>query len=289
MELVYFINLIFIFVINILFLFLGICLNSLVIVSFWRSVQFRKKLCYFTIMVLSCCDLLVVLTNHPMTALRAMLWLTERMKKYPTWLVISQQLLSMMIGVSLHALFVMNVDRYLATNYPLYHRTSVTKRKLLTFFTVLIIIQIAVTAISTNDLIISYQLRLLIFFVIFIPPMLFINYRLFKIARKSRRNNEISPEMKKSFSFKKISNCLMVVACVIVLSILSFVYIGLRLTSKQTEFPLNNTRIAGLWITTTASMNSTCNCLIFYWRDKTLRAEGMKVIKSMKICRRGQS
>ena len=134
-----------------------------------------------------------------MTALRAMLWLTERMKKYPAWLVISHQILSMIIGVSLRAVFVMNVDRYLATHYPLYHRTSVTKRKLLTFFTVLIIIQITLTAISTNDLIISYQLCLFIFFVIYVPSMLFINYKLFTIASKSRRNNEIPPEVKNLF------------------------------------------------------------------------------------------
>ena len=132
MKLIYFVNLICIFVVNILFFFSGICLNSVVLFSFWRSVQLRKKLCYFMIMVLSCSDLLVVLTNHPMTALRAMLWLTERMKKYPAWLVISHQILSMIIGVSLRALFVMNVARYLATHYPLYHRASVTKRKLLT-------------------------------------------------------------------------------------------------------------------------------------------------------------
>ena len=61
MEMIYFVNLIFIFVVNMLFFFSGICLNSLVIVSFWRFVQLRKKLCYFTIMILSCCDLLVAL------------------------------------------------------------------------------------------------------------------------------------------------------------------------------------------------------------------------------------
>jgi hypothetical protein len=36
-------------------------------------------------------------------------------------------------------------------------------------------------------------------------------------------------------------------------------------------------------------MNSTCNCLIFFWKNKILRTEGMKVIKGMKICRRVQS
>ena len=99
MEFIYFVNLIFIFVVNILFFFLGIFLNSLVIVSFWRSVQLRKKLCYFMIAVLSSCDLLVVLTNHPLTTVRAMLWLTEKIKKYPAWLVISHEVLSTIIGV----------------------------------------------------------------------------------------------------------------------------------------------------------------------------------------------
>ena len=66
MESIYFINLIFIFAVNVFFFFSGICLNSLVILSFWRSVQLRKKLCYFMIMVLSRCDLLAVLTNSPL-------------------------------------------------------------------------------------------------------------------------------------------------------------------------------------------------------------------------------
>ena len=240
MELIYFINLIFIFVVNILFFFTGICINSLVIVSFWRSVQLRKKLCYFTIMVLSSCDLLVVLTNHPFTALVTILLLTEKINVILGWLIISNQVVLIFIGLSLVALLVMNVDRYLATHYPIYHRTSVTKGKLLALCTVLVIIELTLSAMSINDLVISFQVGLLIFLAIFIPPMLFINYKLFTLSRKSRRNNEISPEMKKSFSFKKISNCLLVVACLSVLSIPTFVHIGLRLTSKETEFTLDN-------------------------------------------------
>ena len=289
MELIYFVNLIFIFVVNILFFFSGICLNSLVIISFWRSVQLRKKLCYFTIMVLSCCDFLVVLTNHPFTALVTMLWLTEKIKVFPTRFLIPYGLLLIFICFSLLALLVMNVDRYLATHYPIIHRTSVTKGKLLALFTFSAIVEITVTAMSINDLVIPYQVGVFILCIIIVPPMLFINCKLLTVARKSRRNNEISPEMKKSFSFKNVSSCLLVVACLIVLSIPTFVHIGLRLTSKQTEFTLDNAQIAGLWAHTIASMNSTFNCLIFYWKNKTLRTEGMKVIKSMKICRTGQS
>ena len=293
MKFIYLINLVLIFAVNILFFFSGICLNSLVIVSFWRSVQLRKKLCYFMIMILSCCDLLQVLTNHSFTAVRAMLWLTEKINVYPGWLVISFGLSNISVVCSLIALFVMNVDRYLATRFPIFHQTSVTKGRLLTLFTFAIITEITVAAMSINDLVFPYQVGLLIICTIFIPPMLVINCKLFTFARKSRRNNKISPEMKRSqFSVKNTSTCLLAIACLIVLFIPTFVYIGLKqkkLTSKETEFTLDNALLAGLWANTTASMSSTFNCLIFYWKDKTLRAEGMKVIKGMKMCRANPS
>ena len=276
MEFIYFVNLTFIFVVNILFCFSGICLNSLVIVSFWRSMQLRKKLCYFMIMVLSCCDLLVILTINSSTALMAMLWVTEKINVYPAWLVISYELTDISIGLSLLALFVMNFNGYLATHYPIFHRTSVTKRKLLTLLTFLIIIGTTVRVISINDF---------CYCIIFIPPMFFINYKLFTISRKSHRNNQIAPEIEKSFSLKNISSCLLVVVCLIVLSAIPLsVYIVLRLTSKEKAYTLDNAHLAALWARTTSSMNSSFNCLIFYWKNKTLRAEGIKVTKSMKIC-----
>ena len=125
--------------------------------------------------------------------------------------------------------------------------------------------------------------------ILYIPCMLFINYKLFTVARKSRKNKGISPEVKKSFSLKNVSGCLLVVGCLLVLYIPSVIYSVLRLTSKERENTLDNAALAGFWSATTAAMNSTFNCLIFYWKNKTLRTEGMKVIKSMKICRRSQS
>ena len=289
MALIQSVNLIVILAINVVFFFSGICLNSLVIVSFWRSVQLRKKLCYFTIMVLSCCDLLAVLSNHSVTALITMLWLTGNLRVHPPWLFIPHILSDLSMCYSPIALFVMSVDRYLATHYPIYHRTSVTKGKRLTIFTIFVITELIVTAIAINDSVITYQVANFTFGVIFIPPMLFINYKLFTVARKSRRNKEIPPEMKKSFSLKNISSCLFAVACLVLLSITAFVYIGLRLTWKEDEFTLDDAHLAGLWFHTISSMNATFNCLIFYWKNKTLRTEGMKVIKSIKICRRDQS
>ena len=287
MELSYFINLLFIFLLNVLFFFSGICLNSLAILTFWRSVQLRKKLCYFMIMILSCCDLLVVLTSHPFTALIAMLWLTGKLDVSPSWVVFLLNLSSAFNGFSLDALLVMNFDRYLATYYPIFHRTSVTKGKLLTLLATLIVVGITLYLISISNLI-SYPVLVLICLTILFPPMLFINYKLFIIARKSRRNKGISPEMKKTFSLKNISSCLLAAACFVMLSIPVFVYIGLTINSGF-SWTLDNTNIVGLWARTIASMNSTFNCLIFYWKNKILRTEAMKVIKGLRIRRKDES
>ena len=289
MESYYFINLIFIFAVNVFFFFSGICLNSLVILSFWRSVQIRKKLCYFMIMVLSCCDLLTVLTNSPLTIFVSMTWLTGKLDVNARWPHISLSWTNVFLGFSLFALLVMNFDRYLATSYPIFHRTSVTKGRLLTLLAILIIVEVILIALSANEFVISYQAHGVFLCILLFPPKLFINYKLFLVVRKSRKNKRISPDIKKTFSLKNISSCLLVVACVVVSSIPWFVYIGLRINSPETTNTLDNANLAGMWAITLSMMNCTFNCLIFYWKNKVLRTEGLKVLKSMKICRRVES
>ena len=285
MGFIYSVNLILIFVTNILYFFSGICLNSLVIVSFWRSVQLRKKLCYFAIMVLSCCDLLVVLTNHPLAALVAMLWLTGKITSCPRWLFITLRFSFLFIVFSFLALLVMNFDRYLSTHYPVFHRTSMTRRKFLSLLATLLIAVLAVTLVSQkNEFLVSHSDGLLICFIFLFPPTLLINYKLFTVARKMQGNNTVSAEMK--FSLRNISSCLLAVVSFVVLSIPVFVYIGLRKSSGDTESTLDGAHLASLWAKTISSMNSTFNCLIFYWKNTILRTEGMKVIKSIKVRRR---
>ena len=55
------IQLIILWVLNIIFFFSGVVLNTLVIITILKSTQLGKKLCHFMIMVLSCSDLLSVI------------------------------------------------------------------------------------------------------------------------------------------------------------------------------------------------------------------------------------
>jgi hypothetical protein len=222
-------------------------------------------------------------------ALITMSWLTGKLDVNTKWPHISFRLTSPFLVFSLFALLVMNVDRYLATSYPIFHRTSVTKGRLLTLLAILIIVQVILEVMAANDFVISYQVHFLILCNLLIPAMLFINYKLFLVVRKSRKNKRISPDMKKTFSLKNISSCLLVVACVVVVSIPWCVYIGLRINSPETSDTLDNATLAWMWGITISLMNGTFNCLIFYWKNKVLRTEGLKALKSLKICRRVQS
>ena len=279
MEVKYLIHMILILAVNILFFFLGICLNSLVIVSFWRSVRLRRKLCYFMIMVLSCCDLLAVFFGHPVLALIVTLRITGQVTLYnPTWLHLCSRLTTFFLGVSLLALLVMNFDRYLATHYPIFHRTSVTKTRLLTLFILLVTFEATLALISLNDAVISYTAFLTILYPPIFLPMIFINYKLLAMVRTYRGNN-------RTFSVENVPSCLLAVACIVVLSIPVFVVIGERITSNEKTIHL---KLLGLWSRTLVSMNSTFNCLIFFWKNKILRTEGMKIIKGLKLRRRIQ-
>jgi hypothetical protein len=150
-------------------------------------------------MVLSCSDLLTVLTNNPLLALIALLSLTGKLDVNTRWAHISLRWTSIFLGFSLFALLVMNFDRYLATSYPLFNRTSVTKGRLSTLLAILIIVELTSKVMSVNDFVISYQVNILILSILVIPAMLFVNYKLFLVVRKSRKNKRISPEIKRHF------------------------------------------------------------------------------------------
>ena len=273
-------------VVNVIFTCAGTFLNLLVIVSFWRSsVYLRSKLCYFMIMVLSFFDFLVVITNHPILILRAIVWLKER-NDLLAMVQIYGHFSNVFIGFSILALLVMSLERYLGAYYPFFHRTSLTKRRLLTLLAVLFLATIILGIISMNDLVITYAAVLIIFFLIAFPPFLFFNYKLFMISRKvrrdiaRRRNNTSSPEISTlHVNLKKISTCLLAVGCLLFMYIPAFSFIAVNFVKKSTS---ENAKVVHLWAGTLGNGTSTVNCLIFFWKNDVLRREGKKTVKALK-------
>ena len=286
-DLKVYIQLIFLCVVNVIFICAGIFLNLLAIVSFWRSSpHLRSKLCYFMIMVLSFCDFLVVITNHPLQILRLVWWLQGK-SDLLAMLQIYLQYSDILFGFSIMAVLVMSIERYLGVYYPFFHRTSLTRHRLLTLLLVLSLVPTILTIISTQDLVISFATKLIILSVIVLPPFVFFNYKLFMIARKVRRDiasrgdNTSSPEISTlRDNLKKISTCLLAVGCLFLLYIPVFIFIAFHLAGfkfgENTIF-----KMVIFWTRTVSNANSTLNCLIFFWKDDVLRREGKKAVKAL--------
>ena len=276
------IQLIFLCALNVLFTLCGIFLNSIVLFSLSSSKR-REKLCYFMIIVLSCVDLFAVITNHPTVLIFTILWLTGRhyaLASFTAFMHASTAFL----GLSLVTLFVMNFDRYLAIKHPFVHRISVTRRRLVIATAILFLFQTIFIAISVNNFLIPSHLVVIFLLAIFSPPFLFINYKLYTISRKIRSstNSAKSSRVSSIINLKNISSCLLAVFCYLLLCIPTYIYFHVRVTGTSKPIDM---QLSALWTKSIAAMNSTFNCLIFFWKDRLLRVEGIRIIKSLQRCR----
>ena len=274
--------------INATFMVVGTFLNTVVIIGLWKSSQLRKKLRYFIIFALSCIDLAVIVITHSAQILSTISVFFGQINE--TWEVIRINMASILHGSSMHALFVLNVERFIALSYPFFHRKSVTKRRLIFLFIILMVLLSCVLALSNLlDLKTLANLVTTVYLLSFLLLFTYLNYKTFIIAKSKRDNDRIASyndQERKTLKlhFKDISTCLLAVICFFVCSSPQMIYSTLRLTSK-TPFHDSRVIIFHLWSCTFVSMNSTFNCLIFFWRNSILRREGIKIISCIQSTR----
>ncbi len=114
---------------NILLTILTIFLNSVTILAFMRSAHLKSKKSYFLIMLLSVNDLLVGLFGNS----SYVLVLITIIIGYPSCKInIAFDFVAFYLGImSIMTLFALNIERYLSILHPFYHRTKVTRSRLL--------------------------------------------------------------------------------------------------------------------------------------------------------------
>ena len=272
-------------VVNVICTIAGTILNSVVILSLWNS-QLRKKLCYFMIFILACFDLAVVVVIHPLIIIEIIsCWMPADFIEY--WV---QYVICILFNFSLSALLAMTVERYLALVYPFFHTKIVTKSKLVTAF-VLFQLPFEISCIIQKDKrVISYAVDGVVILVICI-----LNFKLFCVARTLRksavitlgslsgsaselRNNFDSRKFKLTFSnLRKISTCLLAIACLIICYLPWIVYLGLNIS--QALIMDQHSFIIEHWFETLCALNSSLNCLIFFYKNSVLRRHGKNFLE----------
>jgi hypothetical protein len=213
-----FINALFLCLMNVSSMIAGIFLNAVVIISLWRSSQLRKKLCYFLIFVLSCCDLAVVAIYHPALILSTILWSTQIY--YKEIKLILTYICWLLVGWSMLALLTLNIERFFALKYPFFHQTAITKRRLTFFLTFSMIIQVGLSTFIYFRTEAFDKVFANVFILSLLFAFIFLNYNMFIIAKSKLKDLRMTPtktrdkERKRSkFNFKNISTCSLAVAC----------------------------------------------------------------------------
>ena len=284
-----FTNALFLCLLNVSLMVAGIFLNSVVIISICRSSQHRKKLFYSTILFLSCFDLAEVIINHPALILSTILW---SLQIYYEKIMYTFAYTGILFGgFSMFALLTLTIERFLALTYPFFHQTAVTKRRLVFFQTFWMITLVALSPFYVQK--IGYML-INVFILSLLFLLICLNYKMFIIAKSKRKEGRVGQtsattsshqqRKRRKLNFKNISTCSLAVACFSVSSFPKIIYCAWRFTSKSPFYDRQVMSFA-LWSCTFLAMNSTFNCLIFFWRNSILRREGMKVVKCFRFAR----
>ena len=270
------INVVFLCLLNIIFMVVGIFLNSVVILSLWRSRHLRKQLCYFMILVLSCFDLAVVAVTHPFFIASTIYYsldeineICEDTRRFIAFVFQSS---------SMFALFTLNMERFVALTRPFLHQALVTKTRLKYFQAILTVIVVSLSPLIYLDMRTIVRILVAVFLSLLLLLFIYSNYKIFTIAKSKRigRAEQVNYGRNQILNLKKVSTCSLAVGCFFICSFPQIIYSSSRLATGAPND--RQVILFSLWVNTLTSINSTLNCVIFFWRNSTLRREGMKIV-----------
>ncbi|XP_028391222.1 RYamide receptor-like [Dendronephthya gigantea] len=288
-------------VINAILLIIGFAMNSLVVVIFATSKQLRSKLTFLPILVLCSVDLATVSVVHPLFLIQAI----AEVQGSPdcVYKIAYFSALYIFPGMSATTLLIMNVERYIAIVWPLWHlRISGKKQKFMlacVLFWLVIAANVACRlykpAYSKPFTTAGVSMACLI--------TLFIYVSMFQVARTRRSKLEASGDIERDSNKgrQNLIHDLKIAKMYFLVVVLSFIcYLPIGIVVFATKYPwreneARRTLLAQvyMWANTFISMNSTLNCLVFFWANARLRREGLKLwqrlFKSVQTDSRGSS
>ena len=286
-------------VVNIVFCIAGTILNSLVLYIFWKSTKMRLKLSYFAIMLLSSVDLAVVTIVHSTFLLQAI----HEINGTPNCAYKISYLFSLnfFTGMSIMTLLILNLERYAAIIHPFLHRTTATKRRLMFIWAILWLIVVVNTVFSFLNVRLVSTIMTLIVILTLCCTSLFTYISIFRIARRRKsitpcnalghhanfgncHGGKVWGNMASFLRELKMAKTYFII---VVLAFVCFLPVGIFSLIPKSIYAWSKTEIeviepidiANIWMIMLTSMNSTLNCLIFFWGNKMLRREALKHMK----------
>ena len=283
---VYYINFIIGLLFNILLTVITIFLNSVTILAYARSAQLKSKKTYFLIMLLSVNDLLVGLFGNSSFVLILITIIIgyPRCKMY----ILFEFASFYPAALSVMTLFGLNIERYLSIIHPLYHRTKVTKSRLLKmlvgFWFLIITLRLSYLVLGRiMNIIISFVLVFIAFSTLYIYVSICIATRRRSRVAETRetegRGTEPRVPIGRTNQGDKLRNMKMTKSCAIVVAMAFACNVPFAFTHS---LPTSNIlTLLALWSITLSLSVSSLNSLVFFWKNPILRKEAKKLFRNI--------
>jgi hypothetical protein len=270
-------------------------LNSLTVLTFWRTRRLRENTSLFLVMVLSLVDLGVGAFCNP--------WLTmsliyDLMQSSACWAYeVQSKSLRPTTLLSFSIVAAISTERYVGVVHPFIHKTKITKVKL-SLILLFVWSCCAIVALPAyfQDNPLQLFVPICIAFLILITIFSYTKIAYTVISSKLRRQRLIedhpNPNGRDSETAKKnrmeilhflkelkmAKSSFMIVLCYLVCYTPTLVVLA-ALRNKLSPLTQFYTRP---WCLLFVMLNSTLNSIIFFWRSAPLRNEAKNVLKSIK-------
>ncbi len=272
---------------NILLTILTIFLNSVTILAFMRSAQLKNKKSYFLIMLLSVNDLLLGLFGN---SSYVSLLITIKLRYPECKIYIAFEVVTFCLSsMSAMTLFALNIERYLSILHPFYHRTKVTRSRLLKMVVAFWLFPLTLRSLrfifgKIMKIIISASIVCIVFSTVYIYASIYIAIRKRPRLAEPRETEcrvtltrVVEGRMNKK---KELQNLKMTKSCAIVVGLVFVCNLPFAVTNS---LPTSNTlTFVELWSITLSFSASSLNSLVFFWKNAILRKETKKLFQNLR-------
>ena len=275
----YYVNHLLCFIFNIIQTLLIIFLNYLAVHALCKSSQLRRKTTLFLVMILSANDLAVGIIAEPLFLFHLGSEIYGMENCFGSTLKII--ILEFFIAISFTTFVVLNVEIYLSIMHPIFHKTKVTNRRVLTILCIIGIVTIVRTYLFAFHISKgASKLFFSSFILITLVVLAYIHINIFVVVYKRRRIGFVSGvrssnvRERKSFlqGVREAKSCLLVLLCTVLCFMPSAIEDGMTERSIATVILFNP------WRNTFALSASFLNCIVFFWRNGILRKEAKSII-----------
>ena len=111
----------------------SVALNGVSVITVWKCPQLKQKISHFLLMMQSVTDLTVGLVSLPALGILGLSTVITG-SVHCVGQVLMSKLISLLVLVSTLTLFTMTMERYFGVLHPLRHRTLITKKRILVFY-----------------------------------------------------------------------------------------------------------------------------------------------------------